>query len=62
MLPLKIAVPVSRAMSMPPKSVVSDASGTFVRRVDGARGWCRRVIGRDFGAHPGAVHATNERA
>src|SRR6516162_94408 len=55
MLPLKIAVPVSRAMSMPPKSVVSDASGTFVRRVDGARGWCRRVIGRDFGAHPGGL-------
>src|SRR5215831_15455963 len=39
----------------PPKSVVSDASTTFIRRVDGARGWCCRVIGRVFGAHPGGL-------
>src|SRR5215471_11841456 len=39
----------------PPKGVVSDASATFIRRVDGARRWCCYVIGRVFGAHPGGL-------
>jgi hypothetical protein len=38
-----------------PKSVVSDASITFIRGVGGTRGWCCRVIGRVFGAHPGGL-------
>src|SRR6202035_3729124 len=39
----------------PPQGVVSDVSTTFIRGVDCARGWCRRVIGRVFGADPGGL-------
>jgi hypothetical protein len=28
---------------------------SFIRRVDGGRGWCCRVIGCVFGAHPGGL-------
>jgi hypothetical protein len=39
----------------PPKGVVSGASAAFIGRVDGAGGWCCRVIGRVFWAHLGGL-------